>query len=237
MSESTFRFKYFTIHQDKCAMKVGTDSVLLGSWVMPDVAQRILDIGTGTGILAIMMAQKSTAEIDAIDIDEGAFLQARENALISPWFNRIYPYCESFQKFAAITTSRYDLIVTNPPYFHEATKPSKEARIQARHSDQLSFNDLIDGVKKVLKPHGRFCIILPYKEGMEFIDIAHHKRLFCHRILRVKTKTDKPEKRVLMEFNFHFGIHQDDVIVIREEDMSYTAEYIHLTSDYYIDLK
>lgn len=237
MSESTFRFKYFTIHQDKCAMKVGTDSVLLGSWVTPGSAERILDIGTGTGILAIMMAQKSTAEIDAIDIDEGAFLQARENALISPWFNRIYPYNKSFQTFAENTTNRYDLIVTNPPYFHEATKPNEEARIQARHSDQLPFKDLIDGVKKVLMPHGRFCIILPHKEGMEFIDMAHRKGLFCHRILRVKTKADKPEKRVLMEFNFHFGILQDDVIIIREEDMSYTEEYINLTSDYYINLK
>jgi tRNA1Val (adenine37-N6)-methyltransferase len=237
MSESSFRFKYFTIYQDKCAMKVGTDAVLLGSWVQPGSAKRILDIGTGTGILAIMLAQKSSAQLDAIDIDEGAFMQARENAKISPWYNRIRTFKESFQNFAANATEKYDLIVTNPPYFHEATKPAEEARIQARHSDLLPFHELIAGVKKILLPEGRFCIILPFKEGMEFIDLAHRNGLFCHHLLRVKTRSDKPEKRILMDFDLHYGLIRDEVIIIREDETHYSREYEAFTSDYYISLK
>jgi len=218
-------------------MKVGTDAVLLGSWVQPGSARRILDIGTGTGILAIMLAQKSTALIDAIDIDEGAFKQARENALISPWFSRIRMANESFQKFAETTPRRYDLIVTNPPYFHEASKPAEEARVQARHSDLLPFDELVDGVKKILLPHGRFCMILPLKEGMEFMDLAQSKGLFCHHLLRVKTRADKPAKRILMEFDLHVGLIRDEEIIMREEDLRYSQKYAELTSDYYINLK
>ena len=237
MSESSFRFRHFTIHQDKCAMKVGTDAVLLGSWIHPGPAERILDIGTGTGILALMMAQKSQALIDAIDIDEGAFFQARENAMISPWFSRLSITKISFQQFADSTPRQYDLIVTNPPYFHEASKPAEEARVQARHSDLLPFEELIDGVKKVLLPNGRFCMILPLKEGMEFMDLAQGKGLFCHHLLRVKTRADKPAKRILMEFDSHYGLIRDEEIIMREEDTRYSKAYEDLTSDYYISLK
>src|SRR5436190_1280345 len=133
MSDSTFRFKQFTIHQDKCAMKVGTDAVLLGSWIHPGLSRYILDIGTGTGLLALMLAQKSFAGIDAIDIDQGAFIQATENARISPWFKRIYIYHQPFQDFIKTISRQYDLIVTNPPYFHHAYKPFIESRMRARH--------------------------------------------------------------------------------------------------------
>src|SRR5437867_4143324 len=118
MSETTFRFSQFTIHQDKCAMKVGTDAVLLGAWVNPSCAKRILDIGTGSGLIALMLAQKSLAEIHAIDIEENAYSQARENFMISPWFNRLNVFHQSFQEFAASTNNKYDLVVSNPPYFH-----------------------------------------------------------------------------------------------------------------------
>src|SRR4051812_36766372 len=150
MSDSTFRFRQFTVHQDKCAMKVGTDAVLLGSWIHPGLSRHILDIGTGTGLLALMLAQKSFAGIDAIDIDQGAFMQATENVRMSPWFSRIYIYHHSFQDFIHSTPRKYDLIVTNPPYFHHASKPSIESRVNARHDNQLTFVELITGVRKVL---------------------------------------------------------------------------------------
>src|SRR4051812_37120730 len=161
MSDSTFRFRQFTVHQDKCAMKVGTDAVLLGSWIRPGLSRYILDIGTGTGLLALMIAQKSFAGIDAIDIDQGAFFQATENVRISPWYSRIYIYHQSFQNFSKTTTKQYDLVVTNPPYFHDASKPSIESRIHARHDDQLTFLELANGVKKVISPEGKFYLILP----------------------------------------------------------------------------
>lgn len=237
MSDSTFRFRQFTIHQDKCAMKVGTDAVLLGSWVDPQFAEHILDIGTGSGLIALMLAQKSVAEIDAVDMDEGAYIQAKENIRISPWYNRINIFHQSFQEFSQASEKKYDLIVTNPPYFHHASKPPQESRMNARHDDQLSFEELITGVKKLLTDEGKFCVILPSKEGMEFMDMAQSKGLFCHNMMRVKTKADKNEKRLMMEFGFRFGSLNDSEIIIQEEDGSYTSEYIEFTKEYFIGLK
>jgi tRNA1Val (adenine37-N6)-methyltransferase len=237
MPETTFRFRQFTIHQDKCAMKVGTDAVLLGSWINTGYADRILDIGTGTGLLALMLAQRCAALIEAIDIDEGAYQQAKENFRISPWFERLYIFRRSLQEFALASTFKYDLIVSNPPYFQQASKPSEESRTTARHSDTLPFIDLIDGVKKLLLPNGKFCVVLPLKEGMEFMDLAQSRGLFCHRIARVKTVADKPEKRLLMEFNLHFGLLTEEEIVIQEDDHTFSRQYLELTKDYYIQLK
>jgi tRNA1Val (adenine37-N6)-methyltransferase len=237
MSDSSFRFRQFTIHQDKCAMKVGTDAVLLGSWIRPGLSRHILDIGTGTGLLALMLAQKSIAGIDAIDIDEGAYFQATENTRISPWYSRIYIFHESFQSFIGMTRKKYDLIVTNPPYFHHAPKPFTESRIHARHDDQLTFIELVDGVKKLPSPEGRFYLILPFKEGMEFMDLAQSNGLYCQQLLRVRTKADKQEKRLMMEFKTEFGIPSDEEIIIHNEDYSFTDQYIRLTKEYYIELK
>ena len=218
-------------------MKVGTDAVLLGSWVDPKDANHILDIGTGTGLIALMLAQKSIAEIDAIDIDEGAFQQAKENFRISPWFGRLNMFHQSLQEFSESSQKKYDLIVTNPPYFHHASKPPEEARLNARHNDQLSFLELITGVKKLLTDDGRLCLILPCKEGVEFMDLAQSKGLFCHELMRVKTKSDKSEKRLMMEFGFHFGLLHDHEMVIQEEDCSYTDEYVAMTKDYFLGLR
>ncbi len=237
MSDSTFRFRQFTIHQEKCAMKVGTDAVLLGSWVDPKCSQHILDIGTGTGLIALMLAQKSTAKIDAVDIDEGSYHQAKENFRISPWYDRVKIYHQPFQEFATNSEKKYDLVVTNPPYFHHASKPPEEARLNARHNDQLSFEELISGVKKILSDEGRFCLILPCKEGMEFMDMAQRNGLFCHELIRVKTKADKNEKRLMMEFGFQVGFLHDQEITIQEDCSAYTHEYIELTKDYFIGLK
>ncbi|MFM9052366.1 MAG: tRNA1(Val) (adenine(37)-N6)-methyltransferase [Bacteroidota bacterium] len=237
MSENTFRFRQFTVHQEKCAMKVGTDAVLLGSWVKPGPSMRVLDIGTGTGIIALMIAQKSIADIDAIDIDEGAYAQAKENFRISPWFERLDIRQISLQEYVEVCDKKYDLIISNPPYFHHASKPQEEARTTARHSDALSFSDLIKGVKNLLSVEGKFCVVLPFKEGMEFMDLAQSSGLFCHRLARVKTVADKPEKRLLMEFNRHFGLLTEEEIVIQEDDHQFSRQYVELTKEYYIQLK
>jgi tRNA1Val (adenine37-N6)-methyltransferase len=218
-------------------MKVGTDAVLLGSWLQPESASRILDIGTGTGLIALMLAQRSIADIDAIDIDGGAYSQAKENFRISPWFNRLYIHQESLQNFASNCEKRYELIVSNPPYFHHASKPPEESRSTARHNETLPYIELIDGVKKLLTDDGVFGVILPFKEGMEFMDLAQSHGLFCHRLARVKTVADKPEKRLLMEFNQHFGLLNEEEIVIQDDDHSFSNQYVELTRDYYIQLK
>ena len=237
MSESTFRFKQFTVQQDKCAMKVGTDAVLLGSWTNPEFAKHILDIGTGTGIIALMLAQKSTAEIDAIDIDESAYQQAKENFNTSLWRERMHVYHESFQDFSEKSKKKYDLVVSNPPYFHDASKPCEESRMNARHNEQLCFDELISGVKKILSEEGQFYVILPSKEGLEFMDLSQSKGLFCHELFRVKTKADKVEKRLMMKFGFQFQLLINHEIVIQEEDNRFTDDYVELTREYFIGLR
>lgn len=237
MSDTTFRFRQFTVHQDKCAMKVGTDAVLLGSWINPGNAELILDVGSGTGLIALMIAQKSIAEIDAIDIDENAYLQTKENFRISPWFFRLHPIHRSFQQYASESDKKYDLIVSNPPFFQHASKPNEESRMNARHNDLLTFDEIIDGVRKLLNPNGEFVLILPTKEGMDFMDKAQRKGLFCNHLVKIKTRSGKQEKRLIMKFGYRFSLLSEEEIVIQEEDGTFTKEYIELTSDYYIQLR
>jgi tRNA1Val (adenine37-N6)-methyltransferase len=238
MRDTVFHFKQFIIHQDKCAMKVGTDAVLLGSWIKPaDNAKRILDVGTGSGVIALMLAQKCEAFIDAVDIDRDAFLQAKENFLLSPWFRRLNAVHQSFQEFAARVQVSYDLIVSNPPYFLQASKPSAASRTNARHREILAFHELLDGVTKLLHRNGSFCVILPGKEGMDFLDHAQRKGLFCNHLVRIKTKPCKEEKRLIMQFGFQYGMLTEEEIIIQDEDGHFTQDYCELTRDYYLQLK
>ena len=146
MPNSSFEFKQFTIKQDKCAMKVGTDAVLLGSWATANGSHLILDVGTGTGIIAMMLAQKTIAHIDAIDIDELACIQAAQNVSESKFFGRVEVMHTSLQQYVKNAQKKYDLIITNPPYFEQSLKSSDEQRSCARHADVLPFDELIDGV-------------------------------------------------------------------------------------------
>jgi tRNA1Val (adenine37-N6)-methyltransferase len=237
MSETVFHFRQFTINQDRCAMKVSTDAVLIGSWVQPNDAKRILDIGTGTGVIALMLAQKSQAQIDAIDIDKHACCQAEENFSLSSWNHRLKVKHQCFQEFSKQQSDKYDLIVTNPPYFHHASKPQEESRFNARHSEALTFDELIDGVLNLLNNDGRFCAILPYREGLEFMDKAQKRGLFCHHLLRIKTKADRSEKRLIMEFGFAFTMLNQSEIVIQHDDGTMSNDYTELTKEYYLQAK
>lgn len=235
MSNQTFAFKQFKIIQDKCAMKVGTDAVLLGSWVNASNAKTILDIGTGTGIITLMLAQKSSARIDAIDIDLNAFIQATENVNNCSWKERIEVHHISLQQFAKESDHKYDLIVSNPPYFVDSSKASEESRTNARHTDQLPFKDLLDGVLKLLNPNGKFYVILPTKESELFRENAEKNKLFLTKVTRVITRTDKPEKRLLMRFEFiQRAFSEDSITIEKDERHSYTDEYKELTKDYYL---
>lgn len=237
MSQNDFRFKQFTVGQDRCAMKVGTDGVLLGAWTQPKDAKAILDIGTGTGLIALMLAQRNGADIDAIDIDQEATLQARENFEASPWSDRLHAIHNSIQHYSETVSKRYDLIVSNPPYFIGAHPAPSEARNIARHmDDSLSIEELSSCVKKLLQPQGRFCVILPFMEGMKFIDQAKQEGLFANRITKVKTKADRPEKRLMMEFEMVMKTPVEDELIILEADDSYSQAYVALTFEYYMGL-
>ncbi|MCX6295660.1 MAG: methyltransferase [Bacteroidetes bacterium] len=216
-------------------MKVGTDAVLLGSWVNASNAKTILDIGTGTGIIAMMLAQKSAARIDAIDIDNGAFIQATENVNNCKWKENIEIHHISLQQFAKECDHKYDLIVSNPPYFIDSSKASEESRTNARHTDQLPFKDLLDGVLKLLNPNGKFYVILPTKESELFREDAEKNKLFLTKLTRIITRTDKPEKRLMMRFEFIQRTFSESTIIIeKDERHSYTDEYKELTKDYYL---
>jgi len=235
MSSQEFIFKQFKINQDKCAMKVGTDAVLLGSWVDSSKAKTILDIGTGTGIIALMLAQKSEALIDAIDIDPNACMQANENNACCKWKERIHIHHVSLQQYSKVCTTKYDLIVSNPPYFVDSSKASEEARTNARHTDQLPFIDLLNGVLNLLCSTGSFCVILPTKESQLFCEMAKEQKLYLTKITRVFTRADKPEKRLLMQFEFtQKNIEENSITIETDIRHSYTDEYKELTKDYYL---
>lgn len=237
MPNTSFDFKQFTIKQDKCAMKVGTDAVLLGAWVLPNGSKRILDIGTGTGVIALMIAQKSQAHIDAIDIDEHAVMQATQNVLNSKFSEQVSVTKSSLQEYSKISTQKYNLIVTNPPYFEQSLKSSDEQRSHARHADVLPFEELLDGVLKLMDEKGKFCLILPTLEAVKFRALAEKRGLHLSKLLRVKSRIDKEtDKRHLMQFEVKPTEFSEKTIAIELEDRhQYTEDYKDLTKDYYIN--
>lgn len=238
MSNASFAFKKFTIKQDKCAMKVGTDAVLLGAWVIPNGSKTILDIGTGTGVISLMLAQKTNAAIVAIDIDKDSTEQAAVNVAESDFRDRVEVKHLSFQELARTTESKFDLIVTNPPYFIDSLKNQEDnSRKTARHNDHLPFEDLIGGVKKLLNDKGKFCLILPKNEAAIFRKIAEQKGLYLSKLLRIRTRADKEsEKRHLMQFEFKETEFSESTLVLEEnESGSYTAAYKEFTKDYYLN--
>ncbi len=236
MPNQSFVFKQFTVNQQKCAHKVGTDAVLLGAWAKVDKAKFILDIGTGTGVIALMMAQKSQAYVDAIDIEQSSFEQAYENTAGSPWADRIKVYKAALQDFIKTSQIKYDVIISNPPYFVDSFRAPDEERNHARHNDTLPFLDLVDGVKRILHDTGKFYIILPTKEALDFKALAEKKGLFLVKRLRIKTKlVNNTEKRHLMQFSFKQSPLDDKTMSIdKEAHHDYTDEYKLLTGDFYL---
>ncbi len=236
MPNESFAFKQFIIKQDKCAMKVNTDAVLLGAWVSPNGSKSILEIGTGTGVIALMLAQKSNAKITAIDIDKESTEQAKLNVEQSI-FKNIEVRHLSFQDLTQTTDEKYNLIVTNPPYFIGSLKSNNDNRTKARHTDLLSFEDITTGVKKLLDDKGKFCLILPTKEAAIFKEMAQLKGLYLSKLLRIRTRSDKDtEKRHLMQFEFKETEFSESTLVIESDRaMNYTNEYKELTKDYYLN--
>lgn len=229
-----FRFKQFTIHQDKCAMKVGTDGVLLGAWAecMPD-DRSILDIGTGTGVVALMMAQRTSAHIVAVEIDATSAEQARLNVAESPWADRVEVLCMPVQSF--LSTEKFDLILSNPPYFAESLQPPDASRCTARHTTSLSFAELTDAVDRLLSANGRFAIVLPATEMQRFESIATG-RLWVRRRCEVQTTPTAPVKRVLAEFSrTECGeVVAERLTIDRGRTNDFSDEYRALTKDFYL---
>jgi len=236
-----FQFKEFTVHQDKTAMKIGTDGVLLGAWcTLDNFPDTILDIGSGTGVIGLMLAQRSDAmTIDAVEVDENAYEQTVSNFEESDWGDRLYCYNSTFQNFVdeiAEEEETYDLIVTNPPFYTDEFETENDARNKARFTSSLSFLELITGVVKILSSDGKFAIVIPYKEEENFINLAKEQHLFINRICRVQGNETSEVKRVLMEFSFHPTEINSEHLIIEKERHQYTEAYINLTRDFYLKM-
>ena len=236
-----FHFKEFTIEQDKTAMKVGTDAVLLGAWcsleTRPDT---ILDVGSGTGLLSLMMAQRSDAEtIDAVEIDPNAYEQSVANFEKSDWSDRLFCYHSSFQDFSEEMkeeNQEYDLIISNPPFYNDNFETNNSSRNTARFTSALSFKDLLESTSKILSDSGVFTIIIPFKEEMTFISLAGKYRLFLNRVCRVRGTENSEIKRSMVEFSFYQRELEETTLVIEKNRHIYTREYVNLTKDFYLKM-
>ncbi|GAA3519425.1 methyltransferase [Aquimarina addita] len=235
---TSFRFKQFTIHQDRCAMKVGTDGVLLGSWVpVSEEVDTILDIGAGTGVIALMMAQRSNAEvIDAIEIESSAYEQAVENFEASDWGDRLFCYHASFQEFFQEIEETYDLLISNPPFFKENYKTQDVDRDMARFEDALPFEHLFIGVSRLLSENGKFALIIPFKEENTVVDIGKSVGLFPQKITRVKGTPTSKIKRSMLLFGFNNVSCEPDELIIEHDRHQYTDSYIDLTKAFYLNM-
>jgi tRNA1Val (adenine37-N6)-methyltransferase len=233
-----FKFKQFEIQQDKCAMKIGTDAVLLGAWTSIDTNPfSVLDIGSGTGILALMLAQRSNAElIDAIEIDDHAYEQCVDNFEASHWGDRLFCYHTSLEEFVDEIEEQYDLIISNPPFYSEDYKTEDSQRDLARFNDAMPFGHLVESASKLLSEDGVFSVIIPFKEEAPFIELAALFNLFPNRILRIQGNATSEFKRSLIEFTFRESDIKTDNLIIETERHQYTEKYISLTKDFYLKM-
>ena len=236
---SKFQFKQFSIEQDRCAMKIGTDGVLLGAWTpIENNPFSILDIGTGTGVIALMLAQRSNAEqIDALEIDEEAYEQSVDNFENSTWSGRLFCFHAGLDEFVEEPEDEYDLIVSNPPFYTEDYKTESEQRDTARFQDAMPFEDLIEAADLLLSENGVFSVIIPFKEENAFLALAKEFELHPLKITRVKGTPTTVVKRSLLAFgrneNLDLIINE---LVIETARHIYTKEYIELTKDFYLKM-
>lgn len=235
MPNPFFSFKQFTIRHDRCAMKVGTDGVLLGAWTDIRQARHILDIGTGTGLIALMLAQRqSEATVTAIDIDAEAVSQAQENIQESPWKERVTAVWQDIKRYRPQTL--FDTIVSNPPYFIDSLKCPDNQRNTARHTDTLDMHALLYQVSQLLTTDGHFSIVLPFEQTDALVKTAERVGLYPSRHTAVITRPGLAPKRTLMEFARKKEAFQTDELVIELERHIYSEEYIALTKDFYLKM-
>lgn len=234
MPQPFFQFKQFTVWHDKCAMKVGTDGVLLGAWTSIESAKSILDIGTGTGLVALMLAQRSKASIVALEIDASAAEQAQENVARSPWQNRIEVINKDFKQF--VPGSKFDAIVSNPPYFVDSLNCPDKQRNSARHNSDLTYNELFKGVFNILSSDGLFTIVIPTDAEKQVKEMALAYAMYSVRQLYVITKPGNPPKRTLISFSFHNKKCTTEQLLTEIARHQYSEEYIRLTQEFYLKL-
>lgn len=234
-----FKFKAFDIIQDHSTMKVNTDGVMLGAWSDVSGKKKALDIGTGTGVIALMLAQKSeNLDVVGIDIDVDSCRQAEINAKISKFKDQVEIKEISLQAFAMVSAPIYDLIISNPPFFTGGTFSSNENKANVRHTIKLSHIDLLQSVKKLLHHDGHFDVVLPYLEGLRFVEMAGKYDLYLHRMTEVRSRSDRNIERLLLRFGMSQmpSPIQDSLIVYFGDTKQYTEEFTTLTKAFYFNI-
>lgn len=233
-----FQFKQFTIQQDKTAMKVGTDGVLLGAWANLDFfPNSILDIGAGTGLIALMMAQRSDAEtIDAIELNDAAYEQTVENFENSDWADRLFCYHASLSEFTDEIDEKYDFIISNPPFYTSTYKELSENRAMARHAESLTYEDLLKSTSKLLSENGNCAFIIPFEEEGNFLKIAEENQLYPNRITRVRGALNTAVKRSLLQLSFLKTETILSELTLELSRHNYTEEYKSLVQEFYLKL-
>lgn len=242
MNASSFQFKQFTVKQERCAMKVGTDGVLLGAWVrINSDTRRILDVGSGTGLIALMMAQRCPeAEIDGVELDPEAFEQGVENFEQSPWELNLFNYHSSFQQFAEEIEEKYDLIISNPPFFNHGDRP-ESSRKMARDFSSLPIESLVKGADQLLAKNGRLALILPVDQEQHLLEIIRIYNFFPSRITKVRGTAQSPIKRILVECSRGVPTSPTqkphiEELIIEYQRHQYTKEYRELVSEFYLKM-
>lgn len=237
MPNPWFQFKQFTVRQEHAAMKVGTDGVLLGAWTsVPEPGGRVLDVGTGTGLIALMIAQRTTGvHIDAIDIDTSATVQAHENFQNSPWKDCLSSIHSSLRSFAASHQHSYELVVCNPPFFSNSLKTSSKEKNLAKHDDSLALDELFTDAVTLSKKTALFSLILPAEKEPIALRLASEHHMNCCRKTWVIPSQGKPPKRVLLEFSYSPGNCKENSLLIETGTRhEYSEEYKQLTEDFYL---
>ncbi len=233
MPDSWFRFKEFKINQEKSSFKVGTDGVLLGAYTDISGSGRILDVGTGTGLLALMLAQRCEAEIIAIEPDHDSFIQACENINNSRWNDRITVFETKFQDFR--DKRNFDLIVTNPPYFSDSIRNPDKRKAAARHDDMLTSDDILKNSCRLLSENGRLQLIMPYAEGNIFIADAAGYGLFCRDILKIRPLPTSEIRRLILTFSRERVRPAEKFLTIEYgKRHEFTEDYKKLTGEFYL---
>lgn len=235
MSNSYFQFKQFAVWHNECAMRVGTDGVLLGAWTKVSDVKNVLDVGTGSGLIALMIAQRNMdADITGIELDKSAALQAQKNINNSPWKRRINIIYGDYKRFVA--NKKFDLIVSNPPYFSDSLKSPENERNTARHTDNLQYDDLIYKSAALLTSNGQLSIIIPTVVKDIVKEIASNCHLYLTRQTDVRTVAGAVPKRTLLNFSFNESECDRGDLTIELSRHVYTKEYIDLTKDYYLNM-
>ncbi len=234
--ERLFKFKHFQVRHCRSAMKVGTDAVLLGAWCYTDGAKRVLDVGTGCGVIALMVAQRNaSARVEAIDIAPGAVVEASHNFQSSPWAERLSVRLVDFKTLVEQRLcGKFDLIVSNPPYFSNGELPDGDDRVKARHTTELTFYNLLSGAASLLETEGRLSIVTPADCQGEINRCAAFAGLHLVRMLHVVPTEGADVKRLLWEFKLSPQLLQEQRLVIEKSPLDYTDEYRSLCRDFYL---